>query len=188
MTAPRNTARNRGFPLRILATITVTLLTFALSGCTVAEVITTNAGDQVVVPPVEFSTKTDRQTLDDALAHTDDLVQLLGGEWLDSHTRPFAVTNPLNWSHGPCGAVGTNQYSIYVQQVTPIADPSEKIEQVRQRWKNLHYRIRQIGPAGTDEEKCTEIVVDPPFGAGLGFNASTTGMGISTDSECIIEQ
>ncbi len=150
--------------------------------------IITNPGDQVVVPPAEFSTKTDRQTLDDALAHTDDLVQLLGGEWLDSHDRPFAVTNQINWSYGPCGAVGTNQYSISIRQVIPIADPLEKIEQVRQHWKSLGYRVRQIGPAETSETKFTEIVVDLPFGASLGFLASTQMMGISTQSECIKEQ
>jgi hypothetical protein len=147
----------------------------------------TNTDGQPIVPPDEYSPKTDRETLDEALAHTDDLVQLLGGEWLDSHDRPFVVPNHIRWSYGPCGAPATNQYTIFVQQVAPVADPLAKIEQVREHWKSLGYQIRQIGPADTDDEKYTAIYVDLPYGAGLGFNASTTGMGISTQSECIKE-
>jgi hypothetical protein len=149
----------------------------------------TNSGDQVVVPPAEFSSKTDRQTLDDALAHTDDLVQLLGGEWYaGSRAVLFDRADRSGWSYGPCGAVDTNQYSISIRQVIPIADPLEKIEQVRQHWKSLGYTVRQIGPAETSETKFSEIVVDLPFGAGLEFLASTQMMGISTQSECIKEQ
>ncbi|WP_158864454.1 hypothetical protein [Leifsonia sp. AG29] len=148
----------------------------------------TNSGDQVAVPPAEFSTKTDRQTLDEALGHTDDLVQLLGGEWYaGSGTVLFDRADHTGWSYGPCGAVNTNQYSISVRQVTPIADPLANIEQVRQHWTGLGYIPRQIGPAEASESKITEIVVDLPFGARLGFVASTQMMSIWTESECIKE-
>ncbi|MGH1522982.1 hypothetical protein ACRAWC_02370 [Leifsonia sp. L25] len=147
---------------RTAAAIVATMLAFALAGC--APVGGTNDFGGAVAPPAEFSSKTDRQTLDKALAHTDDLVQFLGGEWLDSHDRPFVITNNVRWSSGPCGARNSNQYS------------------------GLGYRVRQIGPTAADQEKFTEIVVDLPFGAGLIFNASTTGMGISAEGECIIEQ
>lgn len=148
----------------------------------------TNPDGQAIVPPDEYSPKTEEQTLDEALAHTNDLVQLLGGEWLDSHDRPFVVPNNVRWRYGPCGAPGTNRYSINVDQVTPVADPLAKIEQVREHWQSLGYKVRQIGPADTDDEKLTGIYVDLPYGALLGFNASTTGMGISTQSECIKEE
>lgn len=148
------------------------------------------SGDQAIVPPAEFSTKTDRQSLDDAFAHTNDLVQLLGGEWYDDGVPPglFDPTGRSGSSGGPCGAVGTNQYSVHVMQIAPVADPLAKIEQVREHWKGLGYRVRQIGPAETDLELLTGIYVDLPFGAGLGFNASTQMMSIGTQSECTREQ
>ncbi|MFB9749924.1 hypothetical protein, partial [Leifsonia shinshuensis] len=85
-------------------------------------------------------------------------------------------------------AHNTNQYAIFLQQVAPVADPTAKIEQVREHWKRLGYQVRQIGPAETSKTMFTEIVVDLPFGAGLSFNASTTGMGITTEGECVIKQ
>ncbi|NYJ24312.1 hypothetical protein [Leifsonia shinshuensis] len=168
--------------------IVATMLAFALAGC--APVGRTNDFGGAVVPPAEFSTKTDIQTLDEALAHADDLVRLLGGEWLDAGVPPgvFDPTDRSGWSSGPCGAHNTNQYAIFLQQVAPVADPTAKIEQVREHWKGLGYRVRQIGPAETSKTMFTEIVVDLPFGAGLSFNASTTGMGITTEGECVIKQ
>ncbi len=143
-----------------------------------------------VVPPAEFSTKTDIQTLDEALAHADDLVQLLGCEWLNAGVPPgvFDPTDRSGWSSGPCGAHNTNQYSIFLHQGAPVADPTAKIEQVRDHWEKLGYRVRQIGPTDTSNTMFTAIFVDLAYGAGLGFNASTTGMGISTEGECIIKQ
>jgi hypothetical protein len=164
------------------------MLTLTVGGCAMLGGIMTDSSDQVLVPPTEFSTKTDIQILDDALAHTDDLVQFLGGEWLDSHDRPFAIANPVRWSYGPCGADNSNQYSVSVRQVAPVADPLAKIEQVREHWISLGYRVRQIGPAETSETLYTGIFVDLPYGALLEFHASTEMMGISTQSECIIEE
>lgn len=150
----------------------------------------TNTDGQAIVPPDEYSPKTDRETLDEALAHTNDLVQLLGGEWLDDGVppSPFDPNSHAGWSYSPCGAPATNQYTIHVQQVAPVADPLARIEQVREHWGSLGYRIRQIGPADTDDEKQTGIYVDLPYGAGLGFSASTQMMAVSTQSECIKEE
>jgi hypothetical protein len=174
----------------LIAAGTVTVLAFALGGCAILGGIMTDSSDQVLVPPAEFSTKTDIQILDDALAHTDDLVQLLGGEWLDPGVPPgvFDRSDRAGWSSGPCGADNSNQYSINVRQVAPVAAPLAKIEQVREHWISLGYQIRQIGSTETDPEKYTAIFVDLPYGAGLGFHASTEMMGISTQSECIIEE
>jgi hypothetical protein len=149
----------------------------------------TNTDGQAIVPPDDYSPKTEEQTLQEALTHTDDLVQLLGGEWLDDGVppSPFDPTTHAGWSYGPCGAPATNRYSIHVQQVAPVADPLAKIEQVREHWERLGYQVRQIGPADTSKTKYTGIYVDLPYGAGLGFNASTTGMAISAQSECIKE-
>lgn len=72
--------------------------------------------------------------------------------------------------------------------VVPVADPLSKIEQVRKHWKSLGHQVRQIGPADTDDEKLTGIFVDLPYGALLGFDASTQMMRLSTQSECIKEQ
>lgn len=176
-------------PRRIIAATTITItLALTLTGCAFSGGAMSNRGDQAIVPPGEFSAKTEQQTLEEALAHTNDLVQLLGGGWLDSHDRPFVVPNNVRWSYGPCGAPGTNQYSINVQQIAPVADPLAKIDQVREHWRSLGYQVRQIGPADTSETKYTGIFVDLPYGAGLGFNASTTGMSISTQSECVEEE
>lgn len=173
---------------RIIAATTTITLALTLTGCALSGGAMTDPADQAIVPPGEFSAKTEQQTLEEALAHTNDLVQLLAGEWLDSHDRPFVVPNNERWSYGPCGAPSTNQYSIHVQQVAPVADPLAKIEQVREHWRSLGYQVRQIGPADTDDEKLTEIFVDLPYGALLKFDASTTGMGISTQSECVKEE
>jgi hypothetical protein len=165
------------------------MLALTLTGCTLLGGAMTNTDGQAIVPPDEYSPKTEQQTLDEALAHTDDLVQLLGGEWVDYGIPPtrFDPTRHARWSYGPCGAPATNQYSVDVRQVAPVADPLAKIEQVRAHWKSLGYQIRQIGPADTDETKYTGIFVDLPYGAGLGFKASTQMMSISTQSECIKE-
>jgi hypothetical protein len=178
------------FSRRLITATTSITLALTLTGCTLLGGAMTNPDGQAIVPPDEYSPKTEEQTLQEALAHTDDLVKLLGGEWLDAGVppAPFDPTTHAGWSYGPCGAPGTNRYSIYVQQVAPVADPLAKIEQVREHWKSRGYHIRQIGPADTDDEKLTEIFVDLPYGAGLGFNASTTGMGISTQSECVSEE
>lgn len=175
---------------RLIGVSAVTTLVFTLTGCASFGGIVNSSGDQVLVPPAEFSTKTGVQILDDALAHTDDLVQFLGGEWYHLGVPPgvFDRSDRWGWSSGPCGADNSNQYSVFVQQVAPVVDPLAKIEQVRGHWVSLGYRVRQIGPAETDQSKNTSIFVDLPYGALLEFNASTTGMAISTQSECIIEQ
>jgi hypothetical protein len=172
----------------ITATTTIITLALTLTGYTLLGGAMTNTDGQAIVPPDDYSPKTEEQTLQEALIHTDDLVQLLGGEWLDSHDRPFVVPNNVRWRYGPCGAPGTNRYSVDVDQVTPVADPMAKIEQVREHWKSLGYQVRQIGPADTSKTKYTGIYVDLPYGAGLGFSASTQMMAISTQSECIKEE
>ncbi len=175
---------------RIIEAVTAVVLASTLAGCALLGGIMSESGDQGIVPPAEFSSKTGEQTLDDTLAHTEDLVRFLGGDWYDDGVprELFDPTVRSGWSGGPCGAAGTDQYSIHVRQVVPVADPLAKIEQVREHWKRLGYRVRQLGPAEADEELLTHIFVDLPFGAGLEFNASTTGMAISTQGECYIVQ
>ncbi|MEV8213074.1 hypothetical protein [Leifsonia sp. NPDC077715] len=175
---------------RLITTVTITMLAFIMSGCALLGGIMTSSDGQAIVPPSEFSSKTREQTLKEALAQSSHLVQFIGGDWYD-HGSPRRLYDPAElsrWAGGPCGTAGSYQYSIDLQQIVLVEDPLAKIELVREHWKSLGYKVRQIGPAETDEERLTHIYVDLPYGAGLGFHASTTAMTISTQSECIKEE
>lgn len=151
----------------------------------------TNPGDDVLSPPNGLSTKTQDQLLDDTLEQVNDLVHLMGGEWLDDGVPPraFDPTNRAGWSFESCGGGATSgQYSIAVwQDAAPgtTIDPFPPVAKVRAYWEKLGYTIRQIGPPSQDVTKGHSINVDLPHKAGLSFFASTEVLGISVDSECV---
>ncbi|MGH1522790.1 hypothetical protein ACRAWC_01325 [Leifsonia sp. L25] len=148
----------------------------------------TNRNDDVLSPPNGLSTKSHTELLGETIQQTNDLVQLLGGEWLDSASPPsaFDPTDRTGWRYlVPCDMNGTaEQYDIFISQVRPLENPSAAINQVRSYWDSLGYRIGQIGPNDADDEQFTEISVALEHKASLQFSASTTGMTIWISSEC----
>ncbi|MFK3671385.1 hypothetical protein ACI2IX_14550 [Leifsonia aquatica] len=151
----------------------------------------TMPGDgDVLSHPEGFSSKTVDELLTEALAQTDELAQLVGGEWLDSGVPPsvFTPDDRSGWALGACDMPATaEQYSIFVQQLTDpeTFDPDAITEKVRAHWKNLGYEVRQLGPVSTDETRLRSIFVDLPYKAHLSFGASTTNMRIQVSSECV---
>lgn len=151
----------------------------------------TNPGDDVLSAPNGLSTKPRDQLLDEALKQVNELVQLMGGEWLDSGVPPsvFDPTNRAGWVLDACDMPATSgQYSINVsQQAAPGTeiDPFPPVAKVRAHWEKLGYTIRQIGPPSQDRTKGHSIVVDLPHKAALEFFASTEVLSISVDSECV---
>ncbi|SEH74421.1 MULTISPECIES: hypothetical protein [unclassified Leifsonia] len=161
-----------------------------MTGCFYPGGTMTNPGDDVLSPPNGLSTKTQDQLLDDTLEQVNDLVQLMGGEWLDDGVPPrvFDPINRAGWALQACDMPATSeQYSITVWQDaapgSPI-DPYPPVAKVRAYWEKLGYTIRQIGPPSQDVTKGHSIIVDLPRKAGLSFFASTEVLGISAYSEC----
>jgi hypothetical protein len=144
--------------------------------------------DEAIVPPSELSPKAHQQLLDETIAHAEDLIRLLGGEWYDLGSPPvsFDPANRGRWIPEPCDMNDVaERYAINLMQHAPVADPLAKIQLVRAHWQKLGYEVRQIGPAESSTILYTEVFVDLPFGAALGFSASTQMMSISPQSECV---
>ncbi|MEY9950607.1 hypothetical protein [Leifsonia sp. EB34] len=170
----------------------VTLLTIlTLTGCSYTGGIMTNPNDDVLSPPNGLSTKSHAELLDETIKHTDDLVQLLGGEWLDLGVppNPFDPSDLNPWRHpDPCDMNGVaEQYSIDLRQRAPEGteiDPFAAVAKVRAHWKSLGYAIRQIGPPEQSTTYGHSIIVDQPRKGAIAFFASTQVLSISVQSEC----
>ncbi|MFK3671388.1 hypothetical protein ACI2IX_14565 [Leifsonia aquatica] len=141
-------------------------------------------------PPIG-SAKTRDQLLDETLAQTDELVRLIGGEWLDLGVPPrtFDASNRTGWAMASCDvSAALSQYRIHVRQRVEQEtgfEPDVVTERVREHWRSSGYDVKQIGPAPTDEHRLRSIDVALPHNAGLSFDASTQSMGIIVYSECI---
>lgn len=139
-----------------------------------------------------LSTKSKPQLLDEALQRVNDVAELVGGTFADSHERPF---NPANaeqrdaWGWLSCdNKATTGQYSVHVWQNAETShefDPDALTEKVRSYWEGLGYRVRQIGPAAKDRTGHREIIVDLPHSALITFSANTKILGISSSGECV---
>lgn len=150
----------------------------------------TDPNHDALRPPDGLSTKTHAELLDETIAQTNDLVQLLGGEWLypgGPRPKAFDPTDRTGWRHlEPCdmNAVAEH-YSIFISQVRPIEDPLAVIDRVRSHWMDRGYQVDQLGPNEADDHVYVEIGVDFEHNGVLTFNASTTGMAIWNSSECV---
>ncbi|MFE4471038.1 hypothetical protein ACFRFH_19685 [Leifsonia sp. NPDC056824] len=148
-----------------------------------------NPNDDVLALPNGLSAKSRAELLDETVQQTNGLVQLLGGEWLDSGSPPsaFDSTDPSAWRHpDPCDMNGVaEQYSVFISQVRPIEDPTAVIDRVRSYWKGLGYAVGQMAGSDADNGHDTQLNVALEHKAALQFNASTTGMVIWISSECV---
>src|SRR3954469_12655170 len=103
----------------IRAAVAVVDVLMLMTGCFNSGGTMTNPGDDVLSPPNELSAKTKDQLLDETLKQVNELVQLMGGEWLDYGDPPsvFDPTNRAGWSFQACDMPATSgQYSIDVSQ------------------------------------------------------------------------
>ncbi|MFE4952337.1 hypothetical protein ACFQ9V_19700 [Leifsonia sp. NPDC056665] len=169
-----------------LTSASTTVATLALlTGCAYL----TDPNHDALRPPDGLSTKTHAELLDETVQQTNDLVQLLGGEWLDLGLPPsaFDPTDVSAWRNpDPCdmNAVA-EQYSIYISQVKPIEDPLAVIDRVRSHWMSRGYSVDQLGPTETSELVHVEIGVDLEHNGVLTFHANKKGMSIWISSECV---
>ena len=155
----------------------------------------TNPNDDVLSPPDGLSTKSHAELLDQTVEEANTLVQLLGGEWVDSGDPP-GVFDPADlnpWRHpNPCDMNGVaEQFSIDVWQTPPTGteiDPFAAVAKVRAHWKSLGYTIRQIGPPEQDDTHGHSIIVDQRYKGALAVFASTQVLSISVQSECFAIQ
>ena len=139
-----------------------------------------------------LSTKSKSQLLDETLQRVNEVAQRVGGNFLDTHERPFDPTNAEQraaWGWGPCdNKATTGQYSVAVWQnadPSSVFDPDALSAKVRAHWEGLGHRVRQIGPTAQDSTRYRSIIVDLPHSAGMQFTASTKILSISASGECI---
>lgn len=175
------------------ATLAVALtFAFTVTGCVSQEESVPQPG--INTPHDGLSAKSKTQLLDETLTRVDDIVQLVGGEWLDSGIPPsvFKRIDPEQrdkWYRGPCNEEGTaRQYSVDVWQNADESsefDPDALTEKVRSHWQGLGYRVRQIGPTAKDSTGHRSIIVDLPHSASISFSANTKILGVSASSECV---
>src|SRR5206468_12909002 len=99
---------------RIRAAATLAVVLMLMTGCFYPGGTMTNPGDDVLSPPNGLSTKTKDQLLGETLKQANELVQLMGGEWLDLAVPPrvFDPTNRAGWVLDACDMPATSgQYS-----------------------------------------------------------------------------
>lgn len=141
--------------------------------------------------PSASASKPESQLLDEALMQTYEMVELLGGEWLDTGVPPrvFDPRNRTGWALGACDVSSAlAQFTIHVQQLAgpeTDLDPDAMTEKVRASWEGFGSQIRQIGPATADADGLRSINVALHNNSGLSFSASTKAMDILVYSECV---
>jgi hypothetical protein len=113
------------------------------------------------------------------LNRADDAVRIAGGDW------PGWTTDTTGYTGQPCTSLdaGSQQYSLTIRG-SGIVDPHAAAARMTKHWESLGYTVRTVIPTDSTNNDLTQIAVDFPDGAGIGYAVSKVNSAIDAESGC----
>ena len=173
--------------VRPWVTVGVVVLVVVISGGIFMNALRNSPG--VLSTPSSSSKATPKKLFAETVRQTQDIIDVAGGTW--SNGTPTAI-NLIPWTNPPkniftVGGCGQSElYRYTVRLYAPgVTDPDGASLVMRKHWESLGFKVSQLGPEQADITHHRQLGVFLPDGAGLSFDVSTDGSGITVQSACV---